>query len=339
MGGVRKTLSTLLAAAEPSLASLCWNGASGGRVTSGAGTRTVVVVSISGGPVTSVERRLLPQLIAGVIADLSTRDLDIGGVEIKWLHFEAVEHLLLAMQGFGGVDPVKMWSRWKFGEPGQWSPGSVQNAAHDILADVPGATALERRQYLLAERQPTQEQLNTRLLNAIRSTSAQRVQELLGLRTDNIPLTQEERPGLLADPNCLLPSSTPALAFAAQRFVAGAVEALLAAGADPHMTRTDGICALDYAVNVVPSGRWDTPVVVRTLALLEGPTLGCTRAEHAAKLTVGATVTWTDKNKKFPPEREGTVVEIREDGQRLVEGAAGRRGWMLPEKLRLREAA
>ena len=80
-------------------------------------------------------------------------------------------------------------------------------------------------------------------------------------------------------------------------------------------------------------------MVVRTLALLEGPTLGCTRAEHAAKLTVGATVTWTDKNKKFPPEREGTVVEIREDGQRLVEGAAGRRGWMLPEKLRLREAA
>ena len=189
-----------------------------------------MVVSLSGGPVTRVEKSLLPRLIAGVVADLSTRELDIGGVEIKWLHFEAVEQLLSAMQGFGGVDPMRMSNSWKFGEPGQWIAGEAQNMEHDLLATVPGATAAEKRQYLLAERQPTQEQLNARLLNAIRSTSTERVQELLGLKADNTPLTQEERPGPRADPNCRHPDSTPALAFAAQKFLDGSVEAFLAAG-------------------------------------------------------------------------------------------------------------
>ena len=347
MGGVRKTLATLLlAAAEPSAAQLDWDSVDknpSGKpksIATPAGTRTVVVVSLSGGPVTRVEKSLLPRLIAGVVADLSTRELDIGGVKIEWLHFEAVEQLLSAMQGFGGVDPVRMVRSWAFGEPGQWLAGEAQHTEHDLLATVPGATAAEKRQYLLAERQPTQEQLNARLLNAIRSTSTERVQELLGLKADNTPLTQEERPGLRADPNCRFPSGTPALAFAANRFVAGAVEAFLAAGADPHLTSKVGSTALAYAVEFAADAPPGAAAVARTLALLEGPTLGCPRAEHAAKLTVGAAVTWTDTlHRSFPTEREGTVVEIWEDGDIRVEGASGAKGWFKPEALRLREGA
>ena len=80
--------------------------------------------------------------------------------------------------------------------------------------------------------------------------------------------------------------------------------------------------------------------VARTLALLEGPTLGCPRAEHAAKLTVGAAVTWTDTNHpRFPTEREGTVVKIWDYGMIVVEGASGAQGRFPPEQLRLREGA
>ena len=346
MGGVRKTLSTLLlAAAEPSAAQLDWdsidknpNGKPKGTTTP-AGTRTVVVVSLSGGPVTRVEKRLLPRLIAGVVADLSTRELDIGGVDIKWLHFEAVEQLLSAMQGFGGVDPNRMANSWKFGEPGQWIAGEAQNMEHDLLATVPGATAAEKRQYLLADREPTQEQLNARLFNAIRSTSTERVQELLGLGLDMTKMSQENRPGLRADPNTI--QACPALVLAANRFIDGAVEALLAANADPNLlVPSDGATALAIAVRFAAQAPPGAAAVARTLALLEWPTLGCPRAEHAAKLSVGAAVTWTNTtHRSFPTEREGTVVKIWEDGDIRLEGASGAQGEFKPEALRLREGA
>ena len=80
--------------------------------------------------------------------------------------------------------------------------------------------------------------------------------------------------------------------------------------------------------------------VARTLALLEGPTLGCPRAEHAAKLTVGAAVTWTNTiQPSFPTEREGTVGAVLEDGKIGVEGASGAMGRFSSESLRLREGA
>ena len=181
-----------------------------------------------------------------------------------------------------------------------------------------------------------------RLLNAIRSTSTERVQELLGLRADNTPLTQEERPGPRADPKSLTKLGTPALAFAAQRFLDGSVEAFLAAGADPHLTKQSGSTALDYAVQCAAEAPPGAAAVARTLALLEGPTLGCPRAEHAAKLTVGAAVTWTDTayDERFPEGRLGTVVkEPDKDGDLTVEGASGGVGWFKPEDLRLREGA
>ena len=128
--------------------------------------------------------------------------------------------------------------------------------------------------------------------------------------------------------------------MAANRFVAGAVEALLAAGADPHLTNKNGSTALDYAVQFAARAPPGAAAVARTLALLEGPTLGCPRAEHAAKLTVGAAVTWTSTlHPSFPTEREGTVGAVLEDGWIVVEGASGAKGRFNPEALRLREGA
>jgi hypothetical protein len=297
--------------------------------------RRIVVASISGGPITRVEMSLLPGLIAGVVADLSSRDLEIGAVRAVWLHFETVEQLLRALQGYGGIDVFRTFDSWTFGEPGQWIEGDVQHAEHDLLASVPGATPAARLEHVLAQREPTQAQLDDRLGNAIDSKSTERVQELLGLRADNARLTEAEHPGWRADPN-----SRTFLPVAAERFLDGVVAALLAAGADPHTTRGDGFDALSMAVQEAARAPPDEPAVARTLTLLEVPTLGCTLAEHAAKLTVGAAVSWTNTlYPAFPTEREGTVIEIRDDGKLRCQGASGKIGAFPPVHLRLRGGA
>ena len=103
----------------------------------------------------------------------------------------------------------------------------------------------------------------------------------------------------------------------------------------------EGFTALSLPVQLAADAPPGAAAVARTLALLEGPTLGCSRAEHAAKLTVGAAVTWTNTiQPSFPTEREGTVVqELDEDGYITFEGASGARGRFKPEQLRLREGA
>ena len=113
-------------------------------------------VSISGGPITQTEKDALAMLIRGVVADLSTRELDIGQIHIHWLHFESLEDYLKALQGYGGIDlGGAMYSRKKFGLPGEWVDGP-RNAEYDLLTDVPGATPEERRAFLLTEAAPTQ---------------------------------------------------------------------------------------------------------------------------------------------------------------------------------------
>jgi hypothetical protein len=306
--------------------------------------RRIVVASISGGPITRVEMSLLPGLIAGVVADLSSRDLEIGAVRAVWLHFETMEQLLRALQGYGGIDVFRTFDSWTFGEPGQWIEGDVQHAEHDLLASVPGATPAARLEHVLAQREPTQAQLDDRLGNAIDSKSTERVQELLGLRADNTRMTEEEHPGPRADPN-----SRTFLITAAVRFLDGVVAALLAAGADPNQTSKtmkDGNTALSMAVQTAARAPPDKPAVARTLALLEVPTLGCTLAEHAAKLTVGAAVSWTSTtHPDFPTEREGKVVKIRDNGDLVCNTpltsawASGKKGWFAPVKLRLRGGA
>ena len=108
---------------------------------------------------------------------------------------------------------------------------------------------------------------------------------------------------------------------------------------------TDGLTALEYAVLGAAKAPPGAAAVARTLALLEAATLGCSRAEHAAKLSVGAVVTWTSSLcPSFPTEREGTVVEIWSGWPKtlkpiVVEGASGAKGAWCAHHLRLREGA
>ena len=89
-GRVRSALATVLLTAELT---------AGKTVIHGNGT-----VSLCGGPITGTEKVTLPGLINGTVADLSTRDLDIDELRIKWLHFESLDDFLKALQGFGGID-------------------------------------------------------------------------------------------------------------------------------------------------------------------------------------------------------------------------------------------
>eukprot|EP01043_Picozoa_sp_COSAG02_P058574 COSAG02_NODE_7314_length_3069_cov_2.031650_1_plen_465_part_00 len=211
------------------------------------GTRTAIAVSISGGPVTQKEKAALPDMISGTLADLSTRDLDIGDIKILWLHFESLEDFLKALQGYGGVDVAgDMFMRNSFGLPGRWVDGSYDEQ-DDLLTNVPGDTPQERRAFLLTALTPTQELLDSRLVKAIRTKSVRRVRELLGLAPDNTMLPEDERP-LCANPNFSFPDGCSMFHFAAQRFNLQAMEALLAAGANPKALDNDGDSALDMAI-------------------------------------------------------------------------------------------
>eukprot|EP01047_Picozoa_sp_COSAG01_P078576 COSAG01_NODE_14573_length_1435_cov_2.514585_1_plen_414_part_01 len=118
-----------------------------------AGMRTAVAVSVSGGPITQVEKAKLGEtVIGGVIADLTSRDLQLGAVQILWLHFETCEDLLKAMQGYGGIDLLRMSNRWDFAQAGEWIQGEVYREEFDLLRGVPGESPEARRAYLLARR-------------------------------------------------------------------------------------------------------------------------------------------------------------------------------------------
>lgn len=124
---------------------------------------------------------------------------------------------------------------------GRRLPGAVRHAAA-------GAGGL-RRAFLLEAAAPSQEKLNTQLLNAMRARSTERVRELLGLNASNAPLPAGKRPALCADPDSRHPATGDSmLSFAALKFNLGAAEALLAAGADPTAINNAGGTALSRTV-------------------------------------------------------------------------------------------
>ena len=133
---------------------------------------------------------------------------------------------------------------------------------------------------------------------------------------------------------------------AAQNFNLEAMEALLAAGADPCAVRNDGICALAVAVQCGATAPTELPgVAERVEAVIERcaqAQLGTSYAAHVASLTVGARVTWTRKRNAASEAGDfaGTIVAVddaRAGGwTQLVEGASsGTRAWFNPGHLRL----
>eukprot|EP01045_Picozoa_sp_COSAG04_P020078 COSAG04_NODE_2018_length_4992_cov_2.675455_1_plen_854_part_00 len=310
----------------------------GGGVAFVEGSLHLFPVSIAGGSITQAEQEQLTTLIRGVIADLSTRELDLGSIHIHWLHFESLEDYLKALQGYGGIDlGGAMDSRKNFGLPGEWVDGP-RNAEYDLLTGVPGATPEERRAFLLTAAAPTQAQLDRRLQKAIVCRSTERVRELLGLDAQDQPLPEGERPAMLPD------RIDELFIIAAQGLNLEALKALLAAGADPHALRDDGGCALSMAVDAGGDAREAAPgaaeEVDEVIDFCARAQLGMTYAEHAASLAVGSAVTWTSKDTNIPDEQSGTIVEIREeDDSFLVQGASsGKEQYFSAAKLRLASA-
>lgn len=347
-GRVRSALSATVLQSVPAAGDLLVKGCNTVGLNVAAGSRTLFAVSLAGGTVTQTEYKALPRLISGTVADLSTRDLELGGITVKWLHFESFEDLVKALQGYGGLDyGGDMSDRQKFGLPGRWVDGPY-NEAHDLLKGVPGATPAERRAFLLAPQPREQGQLNAKLANAIRAKDAERTRELLGLGPDNAAVAGAEgSSSVYADPNFSpWEDGERFFSFAASKFNLEAMEALLAAGADPCAVKNDGYCALAVAVQVGAQAPTKLPgVAERVEAVVERcaqAQLGTSYAAHVASLTVGARVTWTTK---LGPASEagdfaGTIVAVNDARAvgftRLVEGASsGEQVWLNPGHLRL----
>eukprot|EP01044_Picomonas_judraskeda_P013626 COSAG03_NODE_2078_length_3151_cov_4.109764_2_plen_556_part_00 len=357
-GRVRSGLAATLLMSPPAARDLVIYNGTGGGILIPKGGRVAFAVSFSGGHVTQTERRALPRLINGTVSDLSARDLDLGSVTIVWLHFETLEDYLKALQGYGGIDyGGDVVERSKFDLPGRWIDGPY-NAAHDLLRGVPGATPEERRAFLLAPQPPSPAQLSRQLHKAIAAKDVARVRQLLGLAADNAPLPPGAREPLCADPNAWTAHGFPMLVLAAAKFNLEAMEALLAAGADPRQVNFEGFCALSAAVHFATRAPAEAEgVAERVAAVIERcaqAQLGTSYAAHVASLTVGAAVTWTTKLNWVSKAGDfaGTIVEVddtfwqgrgpgaaaarADENTRVVKGAkSGKQTWFNPGMLRL----
>ena len=178
MGGTRKTLATLLMTAEPLQSEVRFVGEGNNAIMWPAGNRFTIAVSFSGGFITQTERAALPDVFSGTMADLSTRELELGGpIYIYWLHFENTEDFIKALQGYGGVNPQQMYRDMPFGKPGVWVDGA-QNSTYDLLRQR-GVSSDARRGALMVDQSPSQECLDKRLIGAVYARAADRASELL----------------------------------------------------------------------------------------------------------------------------------------------------------------
>jgi hypothetical protein len=335
-GGVRKSLQLALLVAQGLMADLRIFGnprMNAGNMFLEKGTRTVFPVSISGGPITKAEKAALCPIFTGVVADLCTRDVDVGVTNLRWLHFETFECYIKALQGYGGIDFVQLHQRSKFDLPGQWVDGDY-NSEYDLLIDLPGATPEERRASLLEAYAPEQEVLDLRLYNATSCDSTVRVQQLLEFG---------------ANPNFRAPSNKGSMFWqAASRFNLEAMQTLLDAGADPAVPNKFGECPLYKVVKLTHPDKFNCVLdeddsgdlnakAKATIELCAQAELGKSFAEHVASLVPGAEVTWTSNTLKGN-SKTGTIVEIQANGKLLVRGAKNaNEKEFVPAQLRLKK--
>ena len=197
------------------------------------GTRVVFAVSIAGGPVTQTEKRLLPGLINGTLLDLSTRELNLGKLYVFWLHFDRVEHLFKALQGYGGIDLYRTYDANVNGHAGRWiDVDSARDTRHDLLARAPGATPEEVRAWLIEARTHPLKFLNSLVHIAIEMGSARRLREVLAAG---------------ADANIADDDGYPYFCYAVNRADPELVRAMLDYGADKTTKNPAGQTPLDYA--------------------------------------------------------------------------------------------
>ena len=142
-------------------------------------TRLAFAVSLSGGPITQVEKEALPKILSGTVADISTRELDLGGeVKVVWLHFETLEDFLKALQGYGGIDLREVDQRNKFGLAGEWKDGDYK-PEHDLLTGGKAGGPDQHRSWLMEKRPQSEDALDSQLHSAINAGAVERVEELL----------------------------------------------------------------------------------------------------------------------------------------------------------------
>jgi hypothetical protein len=239
-GRVRATLTTLLLAATPTPTPIDVMSCKHGMYTTfAAGERIIFLISLTGGSVTQTEYKLLPGLIGSTLADLSTRELDLGRMHVFWLHFETAEQCIKALQGYGGVDMMTVQMSNAIGIPGSWTDGP-HDSTWDLLHKVPGSWPDERREQLLSVADHIDMgQLNKRLHNAVAAGSILRVQELIQAR---------------ADPNCRSGAmDSTCLHEAAWRLNADVVAMLITSGADKARANNCGYTPLEYLTSISKS--------------------------------------------------------------------------------------
>jgi len=62
--------------------------------------RMVVIVTIDGGPITQVEKSLIPTIMKNVIGDLNRRKYSwVLGVRLVWTHFKTIEDMVQSLEG------------------------------------------------------------------------------------------------------------------------------------------------------------------------------------------------------------------------------------------------
>eukprot|EP00928_Gymnodinium_smaydae_P066466 TRINITY_DN49476_c0_g1_i1.p1 TRINITY_DN49476_c0_g1~~TRINITY_DN49476_c0_g1_i1.p1 ORF type:complete len:510 (+),score=45.57 TRINITY_DN49476_c0_g1_i1:50-1579(+) len=217
-GRVRSTMATMLLKAKPLDQDISYETVDGEHYAISRKVRMIFAFSVAGGPITQTERKLLPGLISGCVADLSTRQLQMGGLKVWWIHFKSMSELVRALQGYGGFDFLAAARRQGFGLPAEWQDGPY-NEKYDVLQKLPGNSPEERRNSLYKRWEPTPGEINDRLVMAVQALSVTRVQELLAMR---------------ANPSHISRVGHSVLMSAVSKAQPDIVQALLENKADPH---------------------------------------------------------------------------------------------------------
>lgn len=148
--------------------------------------KAVFAVSISGGPITQTEKKLIPGVISGVLSDLATRNVGQAKYTIFWVHFESYADFAKALSGYGKLD-YQQYVKWRClsGLPCEWLDGpAAEGGARpaffdrfegDALCQCSSAKALH--EYLI--RRPPETTAEFKLECAVCSGDAVLVQMLL----------------------------------------------------------------------------------------------------------------------------------------------------------------
>eukprot|EP00928_Gymnodinium_smaydae_P072806 TRINITY_DN5609_c0_g3_i1.p1 TRINITY_DN5609_c0_g3~~TRINITY_DN5609_c0_g3_i1.p1 ORF type:complete len:445 (-),score=15.18 TRINITY_DN5609_c0_g3_i1:182-1516(-) len=259
MGRVRATLSSLLMASKGCEYDHCIFGrGETGVARVQKGTKIIVAISILGGDISQVEYSLIPGLIAGTIADLDSRNFNLGNLRVYWIHFRTIQDVVKAFQGYGRIDVEAYNSCLRLlQEPAVWEDGP-RDPRFDLLHFLPhDPVALQQGQSThpgMIDPDVLREQLlystptrspNAKLLSAITSLCSASVLSALQEGADpNVVARHHRRPSPIH--------------LAVQFGQIEAIKHLIDFGADVNLESGTGMNAHDI-VQIVRQSNGDNP--------------------------------------------------------------------------------